>query len=100
MKITIYGSGYVGLVTGTCLAEVGNDVVCVDIDAEKTAKLKDGIIPIFEPGLEEMVHSNVAAGRLTFTTDTKEGVVECVPNHFGNSVFVSIDGDAGRWRSG
>ncbi len=74
MKITIFGSGYVGLVTGTCLAEVGNDVICMDIDEAKIAKLQQGIIPIYEPGLEDMVKENVAEGRLRFTTDVKEAV--------------------------
>ncbi|MGZ5052057.1 MAG: UDP-glucose dehydrogenase family protein [Methylobacter sp.] len=74
MKITIFGSGYVGLVTGTCLAEVGNDVICVDIDEEKIAKLQQGIIPIYEPGLEVMVKENQAEGRLRFTTNIKEAV--------------------------
>jgi UDPglucose 6-dehydrogenase len=74
MKITIFGSGYVGLVTGTCLAEVGNDVVCVDIDEAKIAKLQQGIIPIYEPGLEAMVRENQSEGRLTFTTDIKQAV--------------------------
>ena len=74
MKITIYGSGYVGLVTGTCLAEVGNDVLCVDIDEKKIARLKNGEIPIYEPGLDEMVLHNVKAGRLNFTTDAQQGV--------------------------
>jgi len=74
MKITIFGSGYVGLVTGTCLAEVGNDVVCVDIDEAKIAKLQQGIIPIYEPGLEAMVKENQAEGRLIFTTDIKQAV--------------------------
>lgn len=74
MKITVFGSGYVGLVTGACLAEVGNDVVCMDIDEGKISKLKQGIIPIYEPGLEAMVKENQAAGRLSFTTDVKEAV--------------------------
>jgi len=72
MKITVFGSGYVGLVTGACLAEVGNNVVCMDIDEGKINKLKQGIIPIYEPGLEAMVKENQAAGRLSFTTDVKE----------------------------
>ncbi|WP_293935316.1 UDP-glucose/GDP-mannose dehydrogenase family protein [Iodobacter sp.] len=74
MKITVIGSGYVGLVTGTCLAEYGNDVVCLDVDANKIRILQEGGVPIFEPGLEEMIKRNVAAGRLRFTTDIKESV--------------------------
>jgi len=74
MKVTIYGSGYVGLVTGTCLAEVGNDVLCVDIDQNKIDMLLRGEIPIYEPGLDKMVAKNVESGRLTFTTDPKQGV--------------------------
>lgn len=74
MKITIFGSGYVGLVTGACLAEVGNHVICVDIDADKIRMLSQGRIPIHEPGLEEMVQRNSRAGRLGFTTDLKAGV--------------------------
>ncbi|MBE0435564.1 MAG: UDP-glucose/GDP-mannose dehydrogenase family protein [Methylomicrobium sp.] len=74
MKITVFGSGYVGLVTGTCLAEVGNDVICMDIDVTKIEKLKQGIIPIYEPGLEAMVKENQEAGRLRFTVDAKEAV--------------------------
>jgi UDPglucose 6-dehydrogenase len=74
MKITIFGSGYVGLVTGTCLAEVGNEVLCVDIDETKIAKLKQGQIPIFEPGLEDLVNHNLKTGRIRFTTDIAEGV--------------------------
>jgi UDPglucose 6-dehydrogenase len=69
MRITIFGTGYVGLVTGACLAEVGNDVVCVDVDAGKIERLEAGEIPIFEPGLEEIVADNRATGRLRFTTD-------------------------------
>ncbi len=74
MKITIVGTGYVGLVTGTCFAEVGHRVVCVDCDAGKIKMLQAGGVPIYEPGLEELVKRNVAEGRLTFTTSTKEGV--------------------------
>ncbi|MBI1195871.1 MAG: nucleotide sugar dehydrogenase [Gammaproteobacteria bacterium] len=74
MKISIFGSGYVGLVTGTCLAEVGNDVLCMDVDASKIERLKNGEIPIYEPGLEEMVIQNSKAGRLRFTTSMDEAV--------------------------
>jgi len=74
MKVTIFGSGYVGLVTGVCLAEVGNEVVCIDVDQKKIDGLVDGIIPIYEPGLEAMVKENQAAGRLRFTTDAKLAV--------------------------
>ncbi len=74
MKITVFGSGYVGLVTGACLADVGNDVMCIDIDAEKINKLNQGLIPIYEPGLEGIVHANTKAGRLKFGTDIAAGV--------------------------
>jgi UDPglucose 6-dehydrogenase len=77
MKIAIVGSGYVGLVTGTCFAEVGIDVVCVDIDQKKIENLKNGIIPIYEPGLEEMVHRNTKKGRLQFTTSIAEALQDC-----------------------
>ena len=69
MHVAVIGSGYVGLVAGACLAETGNDVVCVDNDAEKIARLQRNEIPIYEPGLEPMVQRNQAEGRLTFTTD-------------------------------
>ncbi len=74
MRVTIFGTGYVGLVTGACLADVGNHVVCVDVDEEKVEGLKKGVLPIYEPGLEEIVVRNEAAGRLVFTTDTAAGV--------------------------
>lgn len=84
MKITVIGTGYVGLVTGACLAEVGNEVFCLDVDARKIDILKSGGIPIFEPGLEEMVKRNVAAGRLMFTTDVEASV------HFGEIQFIAV----------
>jgi UDPglucose 6-dehydrogenase len=74
MKLTLIGTGYVGLVTGACFAEVGHQVMCVDNDAAKVKLLQSGGIPIYEPGLEELVKKNVAAGRLAFTTSTTEGV--------------------------
>ncbi|HZC59254.1 MAG TPA: UDP-glucose/GDP-mannose dehydrogenase family protein, partial [Chthoniobacterales bacterium] len=74
MDIAIIGSGYVGLVTGACLAEVGHSVICVDNDRRKVESLQNGVIPIYEPGLEEFVHRNVSANRLRFTSSTAEGV--------------------------
>ncbi len=74
MKVTVFGSGYVGLVTGVCLAEVGNDVVCIDVDHEKIDNLKKGIIPIYEPGLETLVKDNQQAGRIKFTTNIQDAV--------------------------
>ena len=74
MKITIFGTGYVGLVTGACLADVGHNVLCMDVDQGKIEKLKNGQIPIYEPGLDNIVKHTVEAGRLSFTTDTKDAV--------------------------
>ncbi|MCH7772511.1 MAG: UDP-glucose/GDP-mannose dehydrogenase family protein, partial [Bacteroidetes bacterium] len=74
MKIVVTGTGYVGLVTGTCFAELGNDVVCVDIDKDKITKLNNNIIPIYEPGLNELVLRNKKEGRLRFTTNLKEEI--------------------------
>jgi UDPglucose 6-dehydrogenase len=84
MRITIFGTGYVGLVTGTCLAEVGNDVLCVDIDVAKVEGLQQGVIPIHEPGLEELVVTNHRAGRLQFTTDAEAAV-----DH-GDLIFIAV----------
>ncbi len=74
MRITIFGSGYVGLVTGACLADAGNHVLCVDVDERKIAMLQRGEVPIHEPGLDALVKRNADAGRLRFTTDAQEGV--------------------------
>ncbi|GHE20442.1 UDP-glucose dehydrogenase family protein [Halomonas urumqiensis] len=84
MRITIFGSGYVGLVTGACLADVGHDVVCADVDEQKVARLQAGDVPIFEPGLENLVRQNQKAGRLTFTTDIAEAV------SFGILQFIAV----------
>jgi UDPglucose 6-dehydrogenase len=84
MRVAIFGTGYVGLVTGTCLAEVGHDVVCVDVDADKIESLKNGIIPIYEPGLEQMVKANHAAGRLHFSTDAAAALAH------GEIVFIAV----------
>jgi UDPglucose 6-dehydrogenase len=84
MRVAIFGTGYVGLVTGTCLAEVGHDVVCIDIDAAKVDGLNHGVIPIYEPGLEPMVNANHAAGRLHFTTDAAAGIAH------GDIIFIAV----------
>ena len=74
MKISVIGTGYVGLVSGTCFAEMGNDVICVDVDEKKVASLKKGVVPIYEPGLETMVMENYNKKTLSFTTDIKEAL--------------------------
>lgn len=84
MRVTVHGTGYVGLVTGACLAEVGNHVTCIDVDAGKIAALNRGEIPIYEPGLEDIVRRNAAAGRLRFTTDISSGV------HHGSIQFIAV----------
>ncbi|MBN1117503.1 MAG: UDP-glucose/GDP-mannose dehydrogenase family protein [Bacteroidales bacterium] len=84
MKIAVVGTGYVGLVTGTCFAETGVDVVCIDIDKQKIENLKNGIIPIWEPGLEPMVNRNYEKGRLKFSTNLKEEIQDC------DAVFIAV----------
>src|SRR5882672_8404841 len=74
MKVTVVGTGYVGLVSGACLADMGNDVLCLDVDPAKIAGLQEGRLPIYEPGLDRVVAQNVEAGRLHFTTDVKAAV--------------------------
>jgi UDPglucose 6-dehydrogenase len=84
MKVTIFGTGYVGLVTGACLAEMGNDVVCVDVDQAKVDGLCNGVIPIFEPGLESIVKRNHASGQLNFTTDPAPAIAH------GEIIFIAV----------
>ena len=104
MNVTIFGTGYVGLVTGACFAESGNNVYCVDVDQAKIDGLRNGIVPIYEPGLSELVEQNYAAGRLHFTTDAKEGIDHgrfifiCVgtpPNEDGSSDMTYVETVAG-----
>jgi len=84
MDVTIFGTGYVGLVTGTCLAEVGHHVDCVDVDAAKVEGLENGVVPIHEPGLEPLVRDNHAAGRLSFTTDARSAIAR------GEVIFIAV----------
>ena len=96
MKLTVHGTGYVGLVTGACIADTGNHVLCVDIDKDKIAALECGEIPIYEPGLDSIVKRNVESGRLRFTTDVAQGVA------FGELQIIAVgtppdeDGSADR----
>lgn len=84
MKIAVIGTGYVGLVTGTCLAETGNEVVCVDIDAEKVAKMRQGVVPIYEPHLDILFERNINANRLSFTTSLDDGL------EHGDIIFLAL----------
>ena len=94
MKVTIIGSGYVGLVAGACFAESGNSVICVDIDEAKIEGLKQGVIPIYEPGLKEMVLRNCAEGRLSFTTDIETAVKNSLINFIAVGTPPGEDGSA------
>ena len=84
MKIAMVGSGYVGLVSGACLADFGHDVTCIDKDASKIERLRKGVMPIYEPGLEALVEANVKAGRLSFTTDLAEGLRDA------QAIFIAV----------
>lgn len=94
MKICVIGTGYVGLVAGTCLADMGNDVICVDNDLEKLKKLNAGIVPIYEPGLEELIKANVLEGRLTFSSDLKDAVQKSLVCFIAVGTPQSEDGSA------
>jgi UDPglucose 6-dehydrogenase len=84
MKISVFGTGYVGLVTGVCFAEMGNDIIGADVDTKKIAKLKDGISPIYEPGLDDLLQNNLKAGRIHFTNDLKKAVED------GDMLFIAV----------
>src|ERR687885_907385 len=88
-RISVVGTGYVGLVTGACFADLGNQVACIDIDAAKVARLQAGQLPIYEPQLEEVVQRNLAAGRLRFTTDYASGLAGA------EFVFIAVNTPAG-----
>ena len=84
MKISVIGTGYVGLVTGTCLAETGNDVLCIDIDQEKVKQMQQGVVPIYEPHLDILFQRNIKAGRLKFSTSLDEGLAH------GEIIFLAL----------
>ena len=84
MKISVIGTGYVGLVTGTCLAETGNEVICVDIDKAKVEKMRNGIVPIYEPHLDVLFERNIKANRLKFSTSLDEGLAH------GEIIFLAL----------
>ncbi|EKD23293.1 MAG: hypothetical protein ACD_82C00154G0001, partial [uncultured bacterium] len=84
MKITIFGTGYVGLVTGVCLAEIGHDVICLDVNQEKITMLQNGKSPIYEMGLDELLVKNIAAKRITFSADAVNGIKH------GDYIFIAV----------
>src|SRR5690606_14073740 len=84
MKISVIGTGYVGLVTGTCLAETGNEVLCIDIDKNKVQQMQQGQVPIYEPHLDVLFERNIKAGRLTFSTSLEEGITH------GDIIFLAL----------
>ena len=84
MKVSIFGTGYVGLVTGTCFAEMGNDVLCLDIDEKKVNSLRTGVVPIFEPGLAPLIKQNFSKKTLNFSSDLEKGVAH------GEAIFMFI----------
>ena len=90
MNITIIGTGYVGLVTGTCFAEMGNTVTCVDIDQNKIEQLNKGVIPIYEPGLEELIKSNKKSGRIFFSTSLQKAMEKSTLFFIAASTKVSL----------
>ncbi|MES9886348.1 MAG: nucleotide sugar dehydrogenase, partial [Candidatus Sedimenticola sp. 6PFRAG1] len=94
MKISVIGTGYVGLVTGTCFAEMGHSVTCVDIDKKKIENLKQGQLPIYEPGLDEMVSTNYEAGRLRFTTSLAEAAADATVHFIAVGTPPGEDGSA------
>jgi len=94
LNITLFGTGYVGLVTGTCFAEMGNQVLCIDVDLDKIAALRRGEIPIHEPGLESMVRSNIGAGRLSFSSDAAAGVAHAEIQFIAVGTPTAADGSA------
>jgi len=94
MKITLFGTGYVGLVTGVCFAELGHEVLCVDIDATKIAKLQQGQVPIYEPGVEDLLQRQLQAGRIAFTTDAQAGVAHGMYQFIAVGTPANADGSA------
>ena len=91
MKICVIGTGYVGLVAGTCLADMGNNVICVDNDLDKLEKLRNGVVPIYEPGLEELIKANVMEGRLSFSDNLSDAVKAACQSRNGGTVEITCE---------